>query len=358
MNHRQAVQATLEREPADFVPGWTFFSTPQAEALLLPDVGGDDGDDRQIALARATRSSVLSVSGNLQGRLLEDHGDWMLIELDNGTRRRIVSEPEWFYETLSRPLDGAPDVDQMHLPTMDDYAPHWSAVARSVARFHDEGYYVRGTLDGFYAGIWEHCRQADEFFLDLAEDSELARGLVDAWGEFVCACAERLIECGVDAIWWTDDLGSNTGPVMSPACYRRYFQPWHKRAAEIAHRRGRMAMMHSHGNINLLLPDIVDTGIDLLDPVGHSDGMNLAELKERYGDSLCFSGGISRFIAGMTVDELRAHLEEVYRTGTRGSGFLPAEEGGVPRDMAPEAFSAYREIRAELSLRYGRGTPE
>jgi len=179
--------------------------------------------------------------------------------------------------------------------------------------------------------------------------------LVDRWGEFVCACAEKLLECGVDAILWTDDLGSNTGPVMSPECYRRYFFPWHRRAAEIAHSFGKAAMMHSHGNINLLLPDIAATGIDLLDPVGPSDGMDLAWLKETYGTRLSFSGGISRYIAEMSEEELAGHLGEVYRIGSRGGGFLPNEEGGVPKNMARDRFARYLEMRRDLSLKYAAG---
>ena len=355
MTHREAVHATLRREPAEFIPGWTFFSTPQAQEILLPGIAGDTSDDRKISFARATGSSVLDVSGNLQGRVIEEDETHFIVEADNGMRRLVVTQPEWFYETLSRPLDGTYDLDKMHLPDVNSYPEHWDGVAKSVDRFHEEGYFVKGTLDGFYAGIWEHCRRIEEFLLDLAEGSEFADNLVNRWGAFVCDCAGKLLDCGVDAIFWTDDLGSNTGPLISPECYRRFFFPWHKRASDLAHRHGRFAMMHSHGNINKLLPDIVETGINVLDPVGPSDGMDLKHLKETYGDRLSFSGGISRFIADMSIAELRAHLEEVYRIGSKGGGFLPNEEGGVPKNMSKENFEEYLRMRGEMSRRYAGG---
>ena len=354
MNHRQAVIATLKREPAEFVPGWSFFSTQQAEKLLLPDLHADGPDDYQIKFAQATGSSLLMVSGGLQGHVVEEREDSHIVELDNGTRRLIVSKPEWFYQTLSRPMDGHYDLDKLKLPDPNSYPKHWEQVKRSVQRFHEAGYFVRGHVDGFYAGLWEHCRCIEDVLMDLAEDTEFAERLVNKWGAFLYESAGKLVVCGVDCLWWTDDLGSNTGPVMSPYAYRKYFFPWHKRTVELAHQNGKFALMHCHGNINLLLPDIVATGIDVLDPVGPSDGMNLKQLKETYGNRLSFSGGISRFIADMSIDQLRAHLEEVYSVGSRGGGFFPNEEGGVPRDMAPANYRAYLQIRGELSRKYAQ----
>jgi len=355
MNARESVLATLRHQHSERVPGWLFFSTPQAEQELLGDLHAADGVDYQIKFAHATDGSTAAVSGNLQGHIVERDDYHEIVELDNGTRRLIVFKPEWFYETLWRPMDDTDDLEQLWLPDVNSYQTYWDQTARDVQRLQAAGLFVKGTLDGFYAGIWEHCCKIDKFLLALAEGNEFAQGLVDKWGAFKLTCAKKLIEAGVDALWWTDDLGSNTGPLMSPACYRKYFFPWHRRAADLAHQHGIIAMMHSHGNINQLLPDIVATGIDLLDPVGPSDGMNLKEVKEKYGQRLCFSGGISRFIADMSPAQLRTHVEEVYRIGSKGGGFLPCEEGGVPKNMPKEHFKHYLDIRAEMSRKYANG---
>ena len=354
MNQREAVIATLKRQPVDFVPGWTFFSTPQAEKLLLPGVAvADDqwGIEYQIKFTQATGGCFAGVSGNLQGHVVEKNETSEIVELDNGTRRLVVFKPEWFYETLSRPLDGKTNLDGFHLPDINSYPEYWSGIARSVRRFIEAGLFVRGSIDGFYAGIWEHCRKIDEFLLDIAEESAFAEQLVNTWGQFMYDNARKLLECGVDAVWWTDDLGSNTGPLMSPKCYRKYFFPWHKRTASLAHQYGKFAFMHSHGNINALLPDIVETGIDMLDPVGPSDGMDIKHLKECYGNRLCFAGGISRFVADMSKPELGSHIEEVYRS-CKGGGFIPWEEGGIPKDMTKDNFEHYLKIRSEMSKKY------
>lgn len=349
---REAVRSVIRKEAVEYVPGFSFFSTPQAQQTLLPGIVHDGSEQARIDLARATNSCFADVSGNIQGKSFEKHPDREIIELDNGTRRLIVNEPEWFYETLWRPLDDTDNVDEMILPSVESYDHYWQEVSSAVQRFKQEGFFVRGTLDGFYAGIWEHCCKAEKFMMELADNTDFAHELVSRWSNFVLDNAEKLIECGVDGIWWTDDLGSNTGTIISPDCYRAYFKPLHTQAATLAHEHNVVAMMHSHGNINSLLDDIVETGIDVLDPVGPSDGMVLESIKEQYGDHLTLSGGISRFIGSMSRNELYSHLDEVYRTGSQNGGFIAAEEGGVPKDMSAESYECYLQFRRELRYTY------
>lgn len=347
MNQREAVLATLRRERTEFVPRHILFSTPQSEDYHLPDVRADDPLERQILRAAATGDCFLDVHGNLRPRLVEEDENHQLLEFENGTLRRVTLRPEWFYDTLSRPLDAEENLDKLHLPDVRD-PERWTEQKRAVETLQPEGRFIRGTLNGFYSGIWYYCRKLDKFLVDLMDGEDFVYDLVHAWGTFVLGSARALLECGVDGIWWADDLGSNEGPIISPDLYREYFFPWHKRAADLAHEYGAVAMMHSHGNINKLVPHIVETGIDLLDPVGPSDRMDVAQLKQQYGDRLSFLGGISRFIGDMPADELRDHMHEVYGAGCPGGGFIPSEEGGVPRNMPRARFREYLELHRQL----------
>ena len=77
---------------------------------------------------------------------------------------------------------------------------------------------------------------------------------------------------------WVDDLGYNKGTFMNPKLYEELIFPWHKKAIELAHRYGAFVNMHSHGNINAVVPLLVDAGLDVLNPIGPSDNMNLKVL--------------------------------------------------------------------------------
>lgn len=358
MTQREAVLATVKREPVPFVPGLCFFATPQAEEILLPAILPGTGENQPgknpIAAARALNSCMMDVHGNLRQRVVEQGDNYEVQEFENGTRRYIAFKPEWFYENQYRPLDSSENIAELNLPDVDDPG-RWVNQRKDVERFIEEGFFTRGTLNGFYSGVWYYCRKYENFVMDLAEGNDFAQELIDKWGAFVLGSARQLLECGVDSIYWTDDLGSNENLLISPGMYRRYFFPWHKRAADLAHEYGKIAIMHSHGNINKILSDIAESGIDVLDPVGPSDSMDLRAIKENYGDRMTLMGGISRFIGGMSREELRNHLDEVYETGCPGGGFIPMEEGGVPNNMSPENFRFYIRYRGELSRRYAAG---
>jgi uroporphyrinogen decarboxylase len=147
-------------------------------------------------------------------------------------------------------------------------------------------------------------------------------------------------EAHVDSVWMTDDLGETRAPFISVKNYRALIKPWHQEAAKRIHQKGAKLCLHSHGNIMLLLDDITETGADSIDPLDPADGIRLAEVKEKYGDRVCLMGGITKSIGMMSKDEIREHVQDVFRcAGPRG--FIAMSSGGVPPEMSLENFNYY-----------------
>ena len=71
-------------------------------------------------------------------------------------------------------------------------------------------------------------------------------------------------------------------------------------------------------------------------------------LQTNFGDRLTFMGGISRFVAEMSSEELETHLRDVYDTAYRCRGFIPSEEGGIPKNMSPDNFQLYLRLHDEF----------
>ncbi|MHB0878522.1 MAG: uroporphyrinogen decarboxylase family protein [Anaerolineae bacterium] len=149
------------------------------------------------------------------------------------------------------------------------------------------------------------------------------------------------------------DMGYNQGTFMSPRTFERLLLPWYARYCELAHAHGAYTSMHCHGNINAIMPMLCDAGIDIINPVGPGDGMDLADLKSRYGSRMTLMGGISKFIGQMSKEELKAHLEEVFRVGSPGGGFIAYSKGSIPVDMTAENVRYYLDLKADLSCRFG-----
>ena len=125
---------------------------------------------------------------------------------------------------------------------------------------------------------------------------------------------------------------------MSPDMFRRFLYPWYKKFCDLAHAHNCYTYMHSHGDINLLFGDLMEAGIDIINPVGPTDNMDLNVIKRKYGDRITILGGLSKNIGLMDYETLDNYIEEVIRLGSIGGGFIPRGESGITAEMDEEKF--------------------
>ena len=170
----------------------------------------------------------------------------------------------------------------------------------------------------------------DGFLMLLAENPDRAHAFLDALLELHLTNLERFLGAvgdSIDVILFGDDLGAQRGPQISPDMYREYFKPCHKamwtRAKELADVK---VMLHCCGGVRDLLPDLIDAGLDAINPVQISCvGMSTPELKRDFGDRLTFWGGgcdTQRMLPLGSPDEVRRHAREQVRALRRGGGFV------------------------------------
>ena len=131
--------------------------------------------------------------------------------------------------------------------------------------------------------------------------------------------AKLLAEAGVDQVYGGDDVGAQTTMLISPQLWRRFLKPRYRRLADAIHKRGAFFHFHSDGWIEPIIPDLIEVGVDVLEPL-QPECMNLKQIKERYGDELSFEGGIGvqrlPFMKTLEVaDEVRRVLEAMGPTG-------------------------------------------
>jgi len=239
------------------------------------------------------------------------------------------------------------------LPDPDD-SWRYEGLERSLRRVRDKGFFPLCSINGFFSGVWYFLRGPLQVVLkDLYLSRRFFEKLIAKVGEFNLRAERNLLERGALMIAWVDDLGYNKGTFMNPRLYEELIFPWHKRAIDLAHRYGAFVNMHSHGNINAIVPLLVRAGLDVLNPVGPSDNMDVEGLKEKYGDRLCLQGGLSKHLGFMSNEELRNHVKDRIRLGSPGGGFILSSEGDLPYEMELESFSAF----IGMSRRYRRNTP-
>ncbi len=287
-------------------------------------------------------------------KTIETEPRWHLVEWETGAVwRRGTAENAWAREYLTYPVECEEDMDGLELPDPDD-PERYEGVERAIRHVRDRGFFPICDINGFFSGVWYFFRgPLHNVLKDMYSRRRFVERLIAKVGEFNLRAEKNLLERGALMIGWVDDLGYNKGTFMNPKLYEELIFPWHKKAIDLAHRYGAFVNMHSHGNINAIVPLLVEAKLDVLNPIGPSDNMDLEALKERYDGKLCLQGGLSKHLGFMSTDELGRHLADRLRVGSPGGGYILSSEGDLPHEMSSENFAAF----LEMSRRRRRNAP-
>ena len=173
-------------------------------------------------------------------------------------------------------------------------------------------------------------RRMDNFLMDIYTEPDAVRKLLDALMERHLAllarvCAAVGVVC--DILRFGDDLGMDSGPFMSPEVYRRLFKPHHARLCAFVHTHSRMkTFLHSCGSLYEIMPDLIEAGFDVINPVQTTcRDMEPEKLKREFGRDICFWGGgcdTRTILNRATPAQVRAHVLERMRILAPGGGFV------------------------------------
>lgn len=188
----------------------------------------------------------------------------------------------------------------------------------------------------------------DNFLMMLAGEPKKAHDFLDQLVEIHLANQERFLGAVgkyIDIVVFFDDLGMQTGPQLSPKMYREFFKPRHKllwtRAKELANVK---VMLHSCGGIRELLPDLIDAGLDAVNPVQIScRGMDATELKAEFGKDIVFWGGgcDTRVVLHQeTPERVKRHVREQVKIFSPGGGFVFQQVHNILANVPPENIVA------------------
>jgi uroporphyrinogen decarboxylase len=152
----------------------------------------------------------------------------------------------------------------------------------------------------------------------------------------------------IDIVLFGDDLGGQQGPLVSPETYRLLYKPFHKkmwnRAKELADVK---VQLHCCGGIYEFLPDMIEAGLDAVNPVQIScRGMDPMRLKKEFGDRLTFWGGgcdTQRILPGASVDAVRENVRELTGILAPGGGFVFQQVHNILANVPPENIVAMLE---------------
>jgi uroporphyrinogen decarboxylase len=200
-------------------------------------------------------------------------------------------------------------------------------------------------------------RRMDNFLMDLAAEPEQVERLLDALMERHLATLEKVCRAVgdiVDVVRFGDDLGTNHGPFMSPTMYRQLFKPRHTMLCDYVHKHsGMKTFLHSCGSIRALLPDLIEAGYEVINPVQTTClGMEADGLKRDFGKDICFWGGgcdTKVVLPTGTPQQVKDDVKRRLDLLMPGGGFVFNTVHNILPDVPPQNIVAMFEAIEEFS---------
>ena len=204
-------------------------------------------------------------------------------------------------------------------------------------------------------------RRMDNFLMDLFIDPFNTNRLLDKLMEIhLSGLEKKLNSVGdlVDVIRFGDDLGMSTGPFMDLDVFRKYFKPRYKELCDYVKQRSNMKIFfHSCGSIRPFIPDLIDVGFDILNPIQtNCVGMDAIELKNEFGREITFWGGgvdTGSILPGGTPEQVRQDVLTRCEILSKDGGFVFAPihniVAGVPPENIIAAYNAVKEFNGLIS---------
>jgi uroporphyrinogen decarboxylase len=316
MRHRQP-----DRTPFDF--SWGF--APAQLQRFRQETGARDPDDYFGADTRLLRPSPTRARTDFSRYLglLPDGAqvdEWGIGRRPSTSTDAAHGHLDGFLHPLLR-ASTARDASDYPLPDLDaDY--RYEDFAARAAAVQAQGLAALAVMDCTIFEVAWYLRSMEQLLLDFADASPFAAGLLDRIADIREVQARRYAESGADVICMGDDVGTQRGMLMSVRMWRTWLKPRLARviAAARAARPDVLVFFHSDGNVTAIVEDLVEIGVDILNPV-QPECMDPVALRARFGRRLCLWGTIgtqSTFPFGSPEDvrrEVRTRIETVGRGG-------------------------------------------
>ena len=196
----------------------------------------------------------------------------------------------------------------------------------------------------FFERAWS-LRGMENLMCDFHCNEAFTEELFDKILEYNLQIVNAALKFPIDGFYFGDDYGMQTGLMFSPDSFRKYLKPCLRALFEPIKSKGKKVMLHSCGNIEKILPDLIEIGLDVYQTV-QPEIYDLKKLKREFGKDLSFWGGIStqRDLPNLSAGEISALTRETIEILGENGGYICGPTHQVPADVPPENIAAMIEF--------------
>lgn len=324
MNSRERVLAAINHEKLDRIPT-DLWATGEVREKLREHFGSEEAARQALHI-----DGIGGTWPEYIGPLLPEMPEGETIDFWGIRSRRQQYETGAYFEMYYHPLAAArtiDDLEQYAWPSVDWF--DYSKMRAQALKARE----TQAVLCGYMTPFYSHnlLRGLEQSLIDPLEDAVFTRHLLKRLDDFVYEHHVRMFEaCDglIDIAQVTDDYGSQHGPLISLEIFREFYKPYVKKYCDLCHSFGIKVFHHDDGAMRDFIPDLLECGIDILNPVQWPcPGMEQEGLKRDFGDQLCFHGGIDnqRILPFGTPEEVRAEVRHnIDALASDGTGYILA----------------------------------
>ena len=323
MNSRERVLAVINHEVPDRIPT-DIWATPEVWSMLKVYFG--EGVDVIEALHI---DGIFGVAPKYVGPPLPSTGE-VVVDYWGIRYKRVNYGLGVYEEPIGSPLADVKtieDLDKYRWPSVDWF--DFTKMREAAEKLRSN----RVVKAGYMAIFYQHCllRGFKNALLDPLVRPEFTRYLLDRIFDFLYELHLRMFQaCDglIDVTEVTDDFGTQNGPMISLKVFREFYRPYMEKFIDLAHGFDIKVFHHDDGAIRMFIPDLVEMGIDVLNPVQWTcPGMDLEELKRSFGKRICFHGAIDnqRILSFAKPEQVRAEVRRcIDILASDGTGYIVA----------------------------------
>lgn len=232
---------------------------------------------------------------------------------------------------LERPALLEPDLRNYTFPNLCGIE-YFQGTGEFLSQY-DRHFTFCGIAHGFFDRGWA-LRGMEDFLVDFMLHPAFVEGLFETLTDIYLTLVDRIAEFPFDGIRFGDDWGYQHGILIGAERWRKFVKPGLKKIFAHARARGLVVMVHSDGDVSELIPDLIEMGVQILNPL-QPEAMNVLEIKRAYGKELCLNGGISTQLTLPlgSVQDVRQETAACLQVLGAGGGYVAGPAKAIMVDV-------------------------
>jgi len=263
--------------------------------------------------------------------------------------RDYSTTPELIDHPIKEKKDWPPIKERLY----PDYTRvDWVSALHTYQIARSEGKFIACGGGWGYDKLQAYMR-SDQLLMAMVDDPDWVKDMILTLANLNLKMIEMMIGKGFnfDGAFFSNDMGYRSGPLFSPQTHGKTHKEADEMVFSFCHEHNMPTILHCCGYVKELIPHLIEVGLDCLQPLEVKAGMDVRELKEKYGDKLSFMGGIDvRAMANPDPNIIEEEIRSKFEVAKKGGGYIYHSDHSIPNNVS---FKQYKRVM-ELVKKYGK----